>query len=96
MSTRVLSTDEAKTAIAGIKSILDGDFTNTIAQLKRLGTELSDPQVWDGTLAVDFRSNLWPACSSALDQTLAKLGVLHDQLKQIQGNIMSAGGNAAG
>ena len=93
MSQRVLATEEAHATITQIKGILDGGFEQTITTLKSLGNTLSDPNVWDGTLAIDFRSNIWPQCTSALDQTLQQLNELHSKLVQIQGNIMQAGGN---
>lgn len=93
MSQRVLATGDAISAITQIKSILDGGFEETISNLKAQGATLSDPNVWDGSLAITFRSDLWPACTKALDEALTSLNELHQKLSQIQQNIMAAGGN---
>jgi len=93
MSQRVLATEEAQNAISQIRGILDGGFEQTISTLKSLGNTLSEPNVWDGSLAVDFRSNIWPQCTAALDKTLQQLNELHSKLVSIQSNIMQAGGN---
>ena len=66
MSQRVLATPEAGEAITQVKGILDGGLQTTITNLKSQGTILSDPGVWDGALAADFRNNLWPQCTKAL------------------------------
>jgi uncharacterized protein YukE len=95
MSQRVLATEEAVQAIGQIKSILSDQFLSTINNLKSQGTILSDPNQWDGSLAVQFRSELWPQCTRALDQALASLDELHGQLQNISTAIMQAGGNVA-
>jgi uncharacterized protein YukE len=94
MPTRVLATEEARSTITQIKSILDGGLQQNIQTLNRLGTTLSDPNVWDGTLAESFRSQIWPECKSSLDNSLRELNELHQKLQQISQNIMQAGGNA--
>ena len=94
MSQRVLATDQAHQAITSIRAILDGNFEDTITRLRSEGTTLSDPNVWDGTLAVSFRNEIWPATTAALDAAHVKLNELHAQLTTIQQNIMQAGGNA--
>lgn len=93
MSQRVLATPEAGEAVTQVKGILDGGLQTTITNLKSQGTILSDPGVWDGMLAADFRNNLWPQCTKALDDALVSLNELQQKLQQIQGNIMQAGGN---
>jgi hypothetical protein len=94
MPTRVLATEESRTTITQIKSILDGGLQQNIQTLTRLGTTLSDPNVWDGTLAESFRSQIWPECKSSLDNSLRELNELHQKLQQIAQNIMQAGGNS--
>ena len=63
MATRVLATPEAAAAIGQIESILNSGLTETIQSLNQQGGILSEPNVWDGNLADDFRGNVWPACS---------------------------------
>lgn len=94
MGQRVLATDQARQAIAQIQSILSSGLESTITQLKQQGQVLSDPNAWDGPLAANFRGEVWPACASTLDKTMAALTDLQGKLQQINQNIMAAGGNA--
>jgi hypothetical protein len=89
---RVLSTEEAKTAIRQIQSILGGGFTDQISQLDSQGRILSDPNVWDGPLAAQFRGSVWPETKTALDKVKSELEELRTQLEQISQNIFTAGG----
>jgi uncharacterized protein YukE len=89
---RILSTEQAKTSIRQIQSIITGGLTDQIAQLDAQGRVLSDPNVWDGPLAERFRSSTWPETKSALDKAKAELEELRGQLDQIAANIFSAGG----
>jgi hypothetical protein len=76
-----------------MQSILNGSLESTIANLDTLGTNLSEPNVWDGNLAARFRSEVWPSCHTALHNTLAQLRDLHQTLNRIQSQILAAGGN---
>lgn len=89
---RVLSTEQAKSAIQQLQSIINGGFTDQISQLDAQGRTLSDPNVWDGPLAERFRSSTWPETRSALDKARTELEELRTQLDQISQNIFSAGG----
>ena len=94
MATRVLATPEAAAAITQIEGILNGGLAETIQHLNQQGSILSEPNVWDGNLADDFRNNVWPSCSRALASAHTQLQDLQSKLKQIHANIMQAGGNA--
>lgn len=94
MSTRVLSTDRAKSAIQQVQAIINGGLTEQITRLDTQGKILSSPDVWDGQLATQFRDSTWPKTKSALDRATQELDELRDQLQRIAQNIMSAGGNA--
>ena len=48
MSGRVLSSEQAKSAIQQIQGIINGGLTDQISQLDSQGKTLSDPNVWDG------------------------------------------------
>jgi len=89
---RVLSTEEAKTAIHQIQNIIGGGLTDQIAQLDSNGRTLSDPNVWDGPLAAQFRGTVWPETKTALDRVKSELEELRGQLDQIAQNIFAAGG----
>ena len=89
---RVLSTEEAKSAISQIQSIINGGLTDQIQALDNQGRVLSDPNVWDGPLASTFRSNTWPETRAALEKAKSELEQLRNQLQQISTNIFTAGG----
>lgn len=91
---RVLSTEEAKTAIRQIQSIIGGGFTDQISQLDAQGRILSDPNTWDGPLAATFRGSTWPETKSALDKAKQELEQLRTQLDKISQDIFTAGGGA--
>lgn len=60
---RVLSTEEAKTAIRQFQSIINRGCTDQIANLDYQGRILSDRNVWDGPLAANS-----PECYVAGDE----------------------------
>ncbi|MDF2047027.1 MULTISPECIES: pyrophosphorylase [Microbacterium] len=91
---RVLSTEQAKSAIQQIQSIVNGGFTDQISQLDAQGRILSDPNVWDGPLAAQFRGSTWPETKAALDKAKQELEELRTQLNSISQNIFSAGGGS--
>ncbi|XNN87753.1 hypothetical protein ACL00T_15705 [Curtobacterium flaccumfaciens] len=70
---RVLSTEQAKTAIRQVQSIINGGFTDQISQLDAQGRILSDSNVWDGPLAATFRGSTWPETKAALDKAKTEL-----------------------
>lgn len=94
MSARVLSTEQAKSAIAQVQAIVNGGLAEQISRLDAQGKVLSSPDVWDGQLAAHFRENTWPQTKSALDRARQELDQLREQLQKITQNIMMAGGNA--
>lgn len=92
MSDRVVTTGEARDAIQRFKSILEGGLIQQIEDLNKQGQKLSQPEVWDGRLAQQFRSE-WAETYKKLQATKASLAELQKQLKDINDNIMRAGGN---
>jgi hypothetical protein len=91
---RVLSTEQAKAAIGQVQSIINGGFTDQISALDAQGRVLSDPNVWDGPLAAQFRGSTWPETKAALDKAREELEQLRGQLQKISQDIFSAGGGA--
>jgi uncharacterized protein YukE len=89
---RVLSTDQAKSAIQQVQAIINGGLSDQITRLDAQGKVLSDPNVWDGPLAQQFRDQTWPETKSALDRAHQELDSLREQLQRISQNIMTAGG----
>ena len=63
MSARVLSTEQAKSAITQVQAIVNGGLTEQITKLDGQGKILSNPDVWDGPLAQQFRDQTWPETS---------------------------------
>lgn len=94
MAARVLSTDRAKAAIQQVQAIVNGGLTEQIARLDAQGRVLSDPDVWDGPLAQQFRNQVWPETKRALDNAARELEELRQQLQRIAQNIMTAGGGS--
>lgn len=94
MAARVLSTDRAKSAIQQVQSIVNGGLTEEITKLDAQGKILSEPDVWDGPLAQQFRDQIWPETKTALDNAKRELEELRDQLQKIATNIMTAGGGS--
>ena len=94
MSSRVLSTEQAKSSISKMQSIINGGFADQISQLDAEGQTLSDPNVWDGPHAATFRGEIWPANSAALKKAQQELEDLRNQLQTISQDIFTAGGGA--
>ena len=94
MATRVLSSEQGKTSITRMQAILSNGLTEQIRALRSEGEILSDPNVWDGTLADDFRSNTWPQASNGLTACADALEALRARIQGINSDIMAAGGNS--
>ena len=90
---RVLSTDEAKQAVTKMQQIINGPLLDQITALNKEGQTLSRPDVWDGQLAQQFRSN-WPQTHNNLKNVQTQLEELRKAVDTINRDIMSAGGNA--
>ncbi len=89
---RVLSTDAAKAAISSMSAIINGGLSDQINQLDQQGRQLSEPDVWDGSLASQFRST-WPQTSRSLQSVRSELDELRQKVERINLDIMAAGGN---
>jgi cytochrome c556 len=91
---RVLSTDEAKASITRLSAIVNGPFTDEIANLETEGRTLSRPDVWDGPTAANFRS-LWGNVEKNLAAFRADLDELRAHVQTVNANIMTAGGSVS-
>jgi uncharacterized protein YukE len=89
--TRVLSTDAARTAISSLSAIINGGLADQITRLDQQGRQLSQPDVWDGGLAAQFRAT-WPQTSKTLQTVRAELDDLRQRVERINADIMAAGG----
>lgn len=92
MSQRSLSTVEAEQAIQSMRNTINGPLMEQIDVLNRDGQTLSDPNVWDGQLAQQFRSE-WSQTHSALLKVKEALEELRAKSERINQDIMAAGGN---
>lgn len=92
MADRVLSTAAARQAIQQLQQIINGPLMDQIRALDNQGKTLSDANVWDGNLAVQFRSD-WPSTHATLIKTQQALEELRANVQKINQNIMTAGGN---
>ena len=91
MASRVLSSQAAEDAIKAIRAILDGPLTEQIDALARQGQTLSQPDVWDGALARQFR-DLWPDTHSTLIKAKQAVEDLRGSAEKINLDIVGAGG----
>lgn len=91
--TRVVSTDTARDAIGRMQQIINSGLSQEIKNLEHEGQLLSDPNNWDGGLAVQFRTDIWPQAKTALDNAVTQLGLLQQKVSQINTDIMTAGGS---
>ncbi len=94
MAARVLSSDQGKSSITRMQGILSNGLAEQIRALRAEGEQLSDPNVWDGTLAEDFRSNTWPGASQSLNACAQALEALRNRIQGVNQDIMAAGGNS--
>jgi len=93
MADRVLSTETARQSIQKLQQIINGPLLEQINSLNREGQTLSDPNVWDGNLAMQFRTD-WQQTHTTLMKTKDSLEELRSKVDQINRNIMTAGGNS--
>jgi len=91
---RVLSTDQARSSIDRIRGLANEQLTGDLKALQTEGAMLSDPNIWDGVEAGRFRAETWPNVDRALQQAVAALQSLQQQVQVINQNIMTAGGNS--
>lgn len=89
---RVLSSDAARSAVTSMSAIINGGLSDQIAQLDQQGRQLSQPDVWDGGLATQFRST-WPEMSKSLQTMRTQLDELRQRVERINADIMVAGGS---
>jgi uncharacterized protein YukE len=89
---RVLASEAARDAVKKFQQIVNGPLLEQINALNRVGSDLSDPNNWDGRLATEFRSK-WPESHRAMIKMKDALEELRGQVDQITQNIFSAGGS---
>ncbi|MEV5750766.1 hypothetical protein AB0L00_23330 [Actinoallomurus sp. NPDC052308] len=90
---RVTVDDVAVNASKTLLNILNSQLPNTITALNRAGTDLSNPQHWDGGDAIKFRGDIWPKVQNDLKQIQSALTDLQQSVDKVLGNILTAGGS---
>lgn len=90
--TRVLSTEIARESVVKLNGIINGGLVEQITALSTTARTLSQPDVWDGTAAIQFRG-VWDQTERALRDAQTQLEALRVEVDRINNNIMAAGGN---
>jgi hypothetical protein len=67
-----ISTETAKQSIQKLMMLVNGPLIDQINALNREGGMLSDPDIWDGRLAQEFRHG-WPEMNATLLRAKAQL-----------------------
>jgi hypothetical protein len=92
MGGRVVADGEARSAAQRMQSIIDNEFQNTINALNQQAAILKDPNHFDGSLAQQFRGEVWPSAESTLNKVRGDLAELRSKVEQIVQQIIQAGG----
>ncbi|HEX6235542.1 MAG: WXG100 family type VII secretion target [Acidimicrobiia bacterium] len=87
----VKSTEFAINTIQAMQNILRGGLAEQIQQFTSKGDSLT-PDDWDGQHAARFYQE-WPSVKTALDNAIAKLDEISDNIMTVNTNIQGAGGN---
>jgi hypothetical protein len=94
MGERVLATEQAVRAARAMQQLLDGSLVANLQAVRSSGTALSNPAVWDGPTARDFRIT-WPRTRASLDQALTQVQAMQRQAVQVTQAIELAGSQGA-
>lgn len=93
MSDRVSSTMTAKESIVKLQQVMNGPLIEQLRFVTQQGQTLSDSNVWDGQLAIEFRGK-WPKTHQTLVQAMKDLEELRQTVERINHSIMAASGNS--
>ncbi len=94
MSGRVLSTEQAKSAIAQMQAIVDGGLAEQISPARRPGQGAVQPGRVGRPAGSAVPRQHVAADPERTGAARQELDALREQLQQIAQNIMPAGGNA--
>lgn len=87
---RTLSSPAAQQAVQDMSTILNGNFQSNLDALDRMGKKLSQPDVWDGKVATEFRG-VWTKSHQSLMALKEQLVQLEKKINVITADIMQAG-----
>jgi hypothetical protein len=91
MGRRVLATDAARQAALRVGTLVHGSLVPQVQQILQAGRALSNPQVWDGPEAAQFRTGQWPTWTTRLNGVLLELEKLDAHAQQVIADIVRAG-----
>lgn len=92
MSLRVLASPEAIEKAEVMRRVVEQGLVEQLAMLNQAAGRLSDPNVWDGPHAVQFRG-VWADAAPRLEQARVDLADLRTRIDAICGDILLAGGS---
>ena len=95
MSQRVLASQEATEKADVMRRVIEQGLVEQLSTLNQAATRLSDPNVWDGPHAVQFRG-LWADVAPRLRQAQGDLVQLRTWAQNVADSILAAGGSARG
>ena len=93
MSMRVLSSPEAIEKADVMRRVIEQGLVEQLTTLNQAAARLSDPNVWDGPHAVQFRG-VWAEVAPRLEAARADLADLRSRIDAICGEILVAGGSS--
>lgn len=93
MSMRVLAGPDAIEQANRMRQTIESGLDAQLADLDAAAGRLSDPNVWDGPHAVQFRS-LWADMAPRLRQSQSDLVELRTWASSVADSILAAGGGA--
>jgi hypothetical protein len=91
MSMRVLASAEAIESVSRMRQTIESGLDAELSALEAAASRLSDPSVWDGPHAVQFRG-LWADVAPRLRQSQADLAQLRNWVHAVADSILAAGG----
>jgi hypothetical protein len=92
MSMRVLAGPEAIESATRMRQTIEGGLDTELSALEAAADRLSDPNVWDGPHAVQFRA-LWSDMAPRLRRAQADLVQLRSWVHAVADSILVAGGS---
>lgn len=93
MTMRVLAGPEAIDQANRMRQVIEGGLDAQLAALEAAAGRLSDPNVWDGPHALQFRG-VWAEMAPRLRRAQADLVQLRSWVQSVTDSILLAGGGA--
>ncbi len=93
MSQRVLASPEATEKADVMRRVIEQGLVEQLSTLNQAAGRLSDPNVWDGPHAAQFRG-VWSEVAPRLEAARVDLADLRTRIQSITGEILLAGGSS--